>query len=38
MIFINFKFNDEDDIEEFKNEFEKGKRSPFVCLDFQKNI
>jgi len=35
---ISFKFNDEDDIEEFKNQFEKGKRSPFGCLDFQKKF
>ena len=36
--FISSKFDEEDDIEEFKNQFEIGKKSPFGCLDFQRKF
>ena len=36
--FISNKFKEEDDIEEFKNQFEIGKKSPFGCLDFQRKF
>ncbi len=36
--FISNKFKEEDDIEEFKNQFEIRNRSPFGCLDFQRKF
>ena len=36
--FISNKFKEEDDIEEFKNQFEIGNKSPFGCLDFKRKF
>ena len=36
--FISSKFEDDDDINDFKNQFEIGKKSPFGFLDFQKKF
>ena len=36
--FISNKFKEEDDIEEFKNQFEIGNKSPFCCLDFKRKF
>ena len=35
---ISSKFDDDDDINDFKNQFEIGKKSPFGILDFQKKF
>ena len=35
---ISSKFEDDDDINDFKNQFEIGKKSPFGILDFQKKF
>ena len=35
---ISSKFKEQDDIEEFKNQFELSNKSPFGCLDFQRKF
>ena len=35
---ISSKFKEQDDIEEFKNQFESSNKSPFGCLDFQRKF
>ena len=35
---ISSKFKEQDDIEEFKNQFELSNKSPFGCLDFKRKF